>query len=228
MRIYPFTQLGHARYAWLDARYHFSFASYHHPQRMGFGKLRVINDDTIQPGKGFASHTHRDMEIITYVRQGAITHHDNKGNHGRIAAGNLQVMRAGSGIEHSEYNLEETITQLYQIWIEPSQKNTEPSWHSHGFPQIPVTKQLNLLASGDGKAPLYIQQQAWIYGGVLLAGCHLQHPIQQQAYLLVSEGSIVLQGQKMTKGDGAEICKQSAISITAKEQSELLLIDVPE
>jgi redox-sensitive bicupin YhaK (pirin superfamily) len=123
-----FDQLGGANHGWLDAKHHFSFASYYDPNRMGWGAMRVWNDDTIQPHTGFPPHPHSDMEIITYVRKGAISHRDNQGNAGRTEAGDVQVMSAGSGIAHSEYNNEDEATQIFQIWIQPTEKGGEPSW----------------------------------------------------------------------------------------------------
>ena len=131
--IYPYEELGHADHGWLDARHHFSFGRYHNPERMGFGVLRVINDDIIKAGKGFDTHPHKDMEIITYVRKGAITHRDSNGNEGRTEAGDVQVMSAGTGIFHSEYNLEDEDTNIYQIWIEPHKLDVTPDWSAHEF-----------------------------------------------------------------------------------------------
>src|SRR4028119_140703 len=131
----PFRSLGGANHGWLDAKHHFSFASYHDPKRMNWGNLRVWNDDTIAPRSGFPAHPHRDMEIITYVRRGAITHKDNQGNHGRTEAGDVQVMSAGSGIAHSEYNMEDEVTQIFQIWIQPTEHGGEPTWGARPFPK---------------------------------------------------------------------------------------------
>ena len=131
----PFATLGRFQNDWLQARYHFSFAGYHDAKRMGLGPLRVWNDDTIAPGTGFDPHGHRNMEIITYVRQGAIWHQDHLGNEGRTAAGDVQVMSAGKGIRHAEYNRGETATTLYQIWIEPRRKGGEPHWQTRTFPE---------------------------------------------------------------------------------------------
>ena len=168
--VYPYENLGHANHGWLDARHHFSFAEYRNPARSRFGTLRVINDDVIKAGAGFDTHPHRDMEIITYVRMGAISHRDSNGNEGRTAAGDVQVMSAGTGVFHSEFNLEDTDTNLYQIWIEPNILGVKPRWDSHEFPKQPVTEALTLLVSGDGTAPLFINQDAYIYAGKISAG----------------------------------------------------------
>ncbi len=223
---YPYNELGHAHHGWLDTRHHFSFASYHNPARMGFGSLRVINDDIIAAGTGFGMHPHRDMEIITYVRKGAITHQDNQGNQGRTEAGDVQVMSAGSGIMHSEYNHEDDDTVIYQIWIEPNQHGVAPRWDAREFPKE-ASNQLTLLVSGDGRAPLQIHQDAYLYAGTLAAGSELTQAITHQAYLLVSDGSVTLDGHTLNKGDGAEITDVDRVNLTANSDAELLLIDVP-
>lgn len=227
LTVYSYENLGHANHGWLDARHHFSFGSYHDPKRMGFGTLRVINDDIIKAGEGFGTHPHRDMEIITYVRKGAITHRDSNGNEGRTQAGDVQVMSAGSGIRHSEHNLETEDTNLYQIWIEPREQGVQPDWDSHKFPKEPVTDELKLLVSGDGDAPLYIHQDARIYAGTLQKGATLSHPIKHQAYLLVSEGELEVDGTPLKKGDGAEITQQELTEIKALTDAEVLVIDAP-
>ena len=225
--LYPYEKLGHANHGWLDARHHFSFASYHDEKRMGFGTLRVINDDIVKAGAGFDTHPHRDMEIITYVRKGAITHRDSQGNEGRTEAGDVQVMSAGTGIYHSEYNLENEDTNLYQIWIHPNKKGVKPRWDAKEFPKEPVTEKLNLLVSGDGNAPLSIHQNAEIYGGRLEKGTSIHHAIKSQAYVLASEGEVEINGKKLKKGDGAEITDLETITITALSDAEVLVIDVP-
>ncbi len=224
---YPYSSLGHANHGWLDAKHHFSFASYYNPKRMNLGALRVINDDIIQAGKGFDTHPHKDMEIITYVREGAITHRDSNGNEGRTEAGDVQVMSAGTGIFHSEFNVENVDTNLFQIWIEPNQLQVEPRWDSHVFPKDNVDGGLTLLVSGDGQAPLHIHQDAFIYAGKLKAGTIAKQAIQHQAYVLVSEGTLQIEGNTAQKGDGLEVRQLDEISIEAIEDSEVLVIDVP-
>ncbi len=226
--IYPYAELGHANHGWLDARHHFSFASYYDPKRTQFGVLRVINDDVVKAGAGFDTHPHRDMEIITYVRKGAITHRDSQGNEGRTEAGDVQVMSAGTGIFHSEYNVESEDTNLYQIWITPHTKGVKPRWDAKTFPKEPVKDKLNLLVSGDGNAPLSIHQHAAIYAGRLLKGTKITHPITTQAYVLVSEGELEIDGKKLSKGDGAEITNRSSVIIHALSDAEILVIDVPK
>ena len=146
----PFSQLGRFQNDWLNARYHFSFSNWHDPKRMGWGALRVWNDDEIAPNSGFPPHPHSDMEIITYVRSGAITHQDSLGNQGRTEAGDLQVMSAGSGIRHAEFNVEPETTTLYQIWIEPTQRGGQPGWGAKPFPKADRAGAFNVLASGLG------------------------------------------------------------------------------
>lgn len=225
---YPYDKLGHANHGWLDARHHFSFASYQNPKRQQFGALRVINDDVIKAGAGFDTHPHKNMEIITYVRKGAITHKDSNGNVGRTVAGDVQVMSAGTGVFHSEFNLESEDTNIFQIWIEPNQMDVTPRWDSFEFPKQAATDSLTLLVSGNGKAPLSIHQDAFIYAGHLNEGTELTHSIKHQAYMLVSEGSIELEGQILKKGDGLEVTKLTSITFKALIGSKLLLIDVPK
>ena len=229
--IYPYENLGHANHGWLDARHHFSFASYRNPTRTGFGTLLVINDDRIAAGGGFAPHPHNNMEIITYVRQGAITHKDSMGNVGRTGAGDVQVMSAGTGVTHSEFNAEKEDTKLYQIWILPNEQGVTPRWKAKQFPKEPVTDALPTLVSGQaqhaGKDSLFIHQDAAIYGGRLKAGTIITQHIKHQAYVLASEGSFTINGVAMKQGDGAEIVQLDSVSITATTDAEILVIDVP-
>ena len=224
--VYPHQTLGHANHGWLDTHHHFSFADYHNPERMGFGNLRVINDDAIQPGTGFPTHGHQDMEIITYVTKGAVTHRDSQGNEGRTEAGDVQVMTAGSGILHSEYNLEPVETRLFQIWIRPKTKHLQPAWKTHEFPSKESHNALSLLVSGDGKAPLTIHQDAKIYAGNLAAHTTITHRLHGDAYLVVVQGELKIDGEKLYPGDGAEITKTDAITIEAPVESRLLLIEI--
>lgn len=226
--VYPYEKLGHANHGWLEARHHFSFAHYMNPDRMGFGALRVINDDIIKSGTGFDTHPHRDMEIITYVRDGAITHRDSNGNVGRTEAGDVQVMSAGTGVFHSEWNMESKDTNIFQIWIEPNELGVEPKWGSHEFPDSPAIDELTLLVSGDGRAPLSIHQESAIYAGTLLRDTELSHPIQHQAYVLVSEGTIDIEGNRLSKGDGMEVEELASITMRALEDTKVLVIDIPK
>lgn len=231
---YTFQQLGKADHGWLKANFHFSFAQYYNPNRMGFGTLRVINDDLIAAGSGFAAHPHNNMEIISFVRSGAVTHKDNVGNEGVTLAGEVQVMSAGTGITHSEYNSSKDPLTLYQIWIEPNKRNVQPRWDSKLFPPQLNTSALPLLVSGyqeDKDQALFINQHARIYGGKLEKGTKINHIITHQAYVLASSGEFKL-GENadlitMVKGDGAEITGQVSISIEALTETEIIIIDAP-
>jgi quercetin 2,3-dioxygenase len=229
--VYPYETLGHANHGWLDARHHFSFARYHNPQRTGFGALRVINDDRVQAGKGFSTHPHNNMEIITYVRSGAITHRDSMNNEGRTNAGDVQVMSAGTGVFHSEYNLESEDTTLYQIWIEPNKRDVQPSWEAREFPKAIVEDALCVLASGRPEHAktdaIYIHQDAAIYGGRLKAGMTITQPVKHGAYILASQGEFSVNGTALTKGDGAEMVGEKELIIKATSDAEILVIDVP-
>ena len=231
INVYPYETLGHASHGWLDARHHFSFSVYWNPKRTGFGELIVINDDKVAAGKGFGTHPHDNMEIITYVRKGAITHKDSLGNSGRPAAGDVQVMSAGTGVFHSEYNHESEDTTLYQIWIKPDKRNVEPRWEAREFPKIPSRAMLTPLASGRAEhtelGAAFIHQDAAIFGGNLVAGTTITQGVKHQAYVLVSRGEIIVNGVKLKQGDGAEITDEHALAIEAVTDAELLVIDVP-
>lgn len=225
---YPYENLGHANHGWLNARHHFSFANYYNPKRMGFGTLRVINDDIIRAGAGFDTHPHKNMEIITFVREGAITHRDSKGNVGRTKAGDVQVMSAGTGVFHSEFNMESEDTNIFQIWIEPNKFDVEPQWGSHEFPTEASQDQLTLLVSGDGSAPLSIHQDAYIYAGNLSEGTSLTQEIKHQAYIVVSNGSLKVGDSVLSKGDGLEVEGLSEVALEAVTDTKILVIDVPK
>lgn len=232
--LYPYATLGHADHGWLDARHHFSFARYWNPDRMGFGALRVINDDRVAAGAGFPTHPHDNMEIITYVRRGAITHKDSMGNIGRTGAGDVQVMSAGTGVQHSEYNLESEDTRMYQIWIEPNQTDVSPRWEARAFPKefIPSGGALSLLVSGRAvdseSGALIIHQDAAIYGGRVQAGATLQQKIIGGAYILASQGSFEVNGVTLQTGDGAETVGEPIVTLHALTDAEILVVDVPQ
>lgn len=231
LTIQRYKDLGAMRLAWLDAHYHFSFSNYYNPEKMGFGDLRVINDDIVRVGGGFDMHSHKNMEIITYVRKGAIAHRDSLGNEGKTAAGNVQVMSAGTGITHAEHNEEQVDTNLYQIWIEPHTQGVAPRWEAREFEKTPVTNALNLMVSGLPEHKdidvLFIYANAAIYGGVLNKGTKITHPLKGGGYLLVSEGSISVAGETLHRGDGAQIEQLAQLSIEALSDAEILLIDLP-
>ena len=224
-----FESLGHANHGWLDARHHFSFAGYHDPSRMGWGALRVWNDDAIAANNGFPPHPHQDMEIITYVRSGAITHQDSMGNKGRTGAGDVQVMSAGSGVRHAEYNLEPETTTLFQIWIQPRGTGGQPSWGAKPFPKGDRSGRFVTLASGfaeDGDA-LPIRADARVLGATLKAGESVEHQVGEgrHAYLVPAVGSITLNGERFDARDGAAITGGQPITITAIEDAEIVLVD---
>ena len=225
----PFASLGGENHGWLDAKHHFSFANYHDPKRVHWGNLRVWNDDTIAPNTGFPPHPHRDMEIITYVRKGAITHKDSLGNTGRTEAGDVQVMSAGTGVTHSEYNLEAEETQIFQIWIIPTRNGEQPAWGAKPFPKHDRAGQFVTLASGysDDKDALPIRTDAKVVGATLKAGETAQYRIgaDRRAYLVPATGAIEIDGVRVNARDGAAIEKLDVIAITAIEDSEIVLVD---
>lgn len=225
----PFDSLGHANHGWLDARHHFSFARYYDPARDGWGSLLVWNDDTIAAQSGFPPHPHRDMEIITYVRRGAITHQDSVGNAGRTEAGDVQVMSAGTGIVHSEYNLEPEATQIFQIWIETDTPGAEPSWGTKPFPKGERAGRLVPLASGfaDDADALPINAKARVLGATLKAGETVDYALggNRHAYLVPAVGSVVVNGVKAKTRDGLAIHREERLSITALMDAEIVLVD---
>jgi redox-sensitive bicupin YhaK (pirin superfamily) len=225
----PFESLGGANHGWLNAKHHFSFADYYDPKRMNVGALRVWNDDEIAPGTGFPAHPHADMEIITYVRKGAITHKDSLGNEGRTAAGDVQVMSAGTGIRHAEYNLEQEPTTLFQIWIQPTRRGGSPSWGAKPFPKGDRSGKFVTLASGiagDGDA-LPIRTDARVAGATLKAGETVDYPLGagRNAYLVPATGAIEVNGVRLNARDGAAVEDETVLSIKALEDSEIVLVD---
>lgn len=225
-----FKSLGGANHGWLNAKHHFSFANYYDAKRMSWGALRVWNDDIIQPNTGFPPHPHKDMEIITYVREGAITHEDSLGNKGRTEAGDVQVMSAGSGIVHSEYNLESVETLIFQIWIESNQKPSEPSWGARPFPKDERSGKFIALASGfaEDTDALPIRTDARVLGATLKMGETLEYNFsspERYGYLVAAKGKIDINGQQFNARDGAAIHQEEKIIITALEEAELVLVD---
>ena len=225
----PFAKLGGADHGWLKAKHHFSFASYYDPRNVGHGALRVWNDDEIAPNTGFPAHPHRDMEIITYVREGAITHQDSLGNKGRTEAGDVQVMSAGTGIRHSEYNLEPTKTKIFQIWIQPTTKGGQPTWGSKPFPKENRSGKLVTIASGfaGDKDALPIRAEARVLATTLKAGESAQYTADKlrNLYLVPATGSVEVNGVRVNSRDGAAIRDESKLTIRAIEDSELVLVD---
>jgi redox-sensitive bicupin YhaK (pirin superfamily) len=225
--IRPFNSLGQANHGWLDAHHHFSFASYHDPARMGWGAIRVWNDDQIAARSGFPPHPHRDMEIITYVRTGAITHQDSMGNKGRTGAGDVQVMSAGSGVTHAEYNLEDEDTTLFQIWVETDNPGVAPAWGMMPFPKVAREGSFQLLASGDpDDGALTIHADAKVLGATLQAGRSLGYDADPRRHLyLVPSAKVRINGQEANARDGVAITGEERIRIEAEADAELVLVD---
>ena len=224
--IRPFNSLGHANHGWLDAHHHFSFANYFDPSRMGWGRIRVWNDDTIGAQSGFPPHPHRDMEIVTYVRTGAITHQDSMGNKGRTAAGDVQVMSAGTGVQHAEYNLENEQTTLFQIWIETDKPSAMPSWGSMPFPKETRNGVFQVLASGADDGSLTINADARILGATVKAGEAISVDADPARHLyLVPSGRVRVNGIEANPRDGVAITGESKVEIAAEDDSELVLVD---
>jgi quercetin 2,3-dioxygenase len=225
----PLDSLGGADHGWLKAKHHFSFAGYNDRSRMGWGALRVWNDDTIAPQTGFPPHSHADMEIITYVREGAISHKDNLGNEGRTEAGDVQVMSAGSGITHAEYNLENVTTRIFQIWIIPDENGKAPSWGARPFPKGERSGRFVTLASGfkEDTEALPLRTNARVLGATLKAGESTEYTLApgRYAYLVPSTGKVDLNGVELDTRDGAAIRDETTLRITAIEDAELVLVD---
>jgi len=225
----PFESLGGANHGWLDAKHHFSFADYQDADRVHWGSLRVWNDDTIAPHTGFPPHPHADMEIITYVREGAITHEDSLGNKGRTEAGDVQVMSAGTGVRHSEYNLENDATRIFQIWIIPNRRGEAPAWGAKPFPRGDRSGRFVALASGfaDDADALPIRTDARVLGATLRAGETADYPLGagRHAYLVPSKGAVEVNGVVLQARDGAAIREEDVLRITAIEDAELVLVD---
>ncbi|VWX48626.1 pirin family protein [Novosphingobium sp. 9U] len=225
----PFATLGAANHGWLDAHHHFAFADYHDADRVNWGRLRVWNDDTIAPKSGFPAHPHRDMEIITYVRTGAITHRDSLGNEGRTGAGDVQVMSAGSGIQHAEFNLEDEPTTLFQIWILPDQRGGTPSWGARPFPKDARDGKFVTLASGvaGDTDVLPIRAGARVLGATLKAGETVTYDTRadRHAYLVPATGRVQVGEVGAQARDGVAITGLDTITVTAIEDAELVLVD---
>jgi redox-sensitive bicupin YhaK (pirin superfamily) len=225
----PFKSLGGADHGWLKARHHFSFADYYDPKNMSWGAIRVWNDDEIAPNSGFPPHPHRDMEIITYVRKGAVTHKDSLGNEGRTEAGDVQVMSAGSGIRHAEYNLEPETTTLFQIWIEPTKTGGQPAWGAKPFPKSDRSGKFVTLASGfaNDNDALPIRAEARVLGVTLKAGESAEYAIgkTRHGYLVPATGSVEVNGVHLDARDGAAISDVETITVKAIEDAEIVFVD---
>ena len=228
--IRPFNSLGHANHGWLDAHHHFSFAEYYDPARMQWGNLRVWNDDLIAAGSGFPAHPHRDMEIITYVREGAISHEDSLGNMGRTEAGDVQVMSAGTGITHSEWNSDPVDVRLFQIWIMPDRRGDAPSWGTRPFPRGERGEGFVTLASGreGDEDALRIRADARIAAATLRAGETAEYVLDtgRRGYLVPARGVIEVNGLRANARDGVAVEQEPVLRVTAIEDSEIVLVDV--
>jgi len=233
MEITKLEDLGAAEHGWLSARYHFSFAEYMDPTRMGFGPLKVWNDDVIRAGTGFPMHPHRDMEIITYIRSGAISHEDSLGNTGRTVAGDVQVISAGTGIVHAEYNHEDEDTTLFQIWIYPDKRGYDPRWETRRFPSLERDAALTVLASGrdqdrDSDA-LIIHQDAALIAATLQPGQQVVHelPEGRAAYVVPARAGVLMNGTQVPERAGVAVTEGPAIEIEAQDEAELVIVDIP-
>lgn len=230
IEVRPFAELGGANHGWLNAHHHFSFAGYYDNLRMNWGQLRVWNDDEIAPHSGFPPHPHQDMEIMTYVREGAITHQDNLGNKGRTVAGDVQVMSAGTGIAHSEYNLEDETTRIFQIWIMPTEYGAEPSWGTRPFPKGERAGSFVTLASGidESSDALHIRANARLVAATLKAGQSAEYRLEngRKAYVVAAKGRYEVNGIAAEARDGVAVRDEEVLNFTASEDSEIVLVDV--
>lgn len=222
---------GHAQHGWLDSRHTFSFADYLDRQQMGWSTLRVINDDTVQPGQGFGAHSHRDMEIITYVLEGALEHKDSMGSGSVIRPGDVQVMSAGTGVQHSEFNHSKSeLVHFLQIWITPKFTGVKPNYQEKFFDATEKRGILRLVASPDGRdGSLSIGQDAYIYAALLDGTERIEYSIapRRLAYLHVARGEIDLNGQPLAAGDGVKIADESLLTLSNGRHAEVLLFNLP-
>jgi len=221
---------GSADHGWLRAKHTFSFAEYQNPERVEFGKVRVINEDRIAPGKGFPTHPHRDMEIVTYVIEGAIAHKDSMGNGTVITAGEIQRMTAGTGVQHSEFNhSKEEELHLLQIWIYPEKNGLEPGYEQTRFSREEKLNRLRLVGSRDGRdGSITIHQDVDLYASVLEAGNELSLQLRpnRKVFMQVVEGDIEVNGQRLSAGDGAQLEDERELQVAAVTEAEFLVFDM--
>jgi len=226
----PAAERGHADHGWLDTRHTFSFASYHDPRHMGFRSLRVINEDRVQPAEGFGTHAHRDMEILTWVLEGALEHKDSMGNGSVIRPGDLQRMSAGTGVTHSEFNpSREAGVHFLQIWLLPRERGLPPGYEQKRFPQEARRGRLRLIAAGDGReGAVTIHQDADVWTALLQPGESVRHALApgRYAWLHVARGAVSLNGATLGAGDGAALSDEAALEITGAASAEVLLFDL--
>ncbi len=232
LQIRPSEARGHAQHGWLDSHHSFSFAHYHDPLHMGFGPLRVINEDRVMGGQGFGTHGHRDMEIISYVLSGALEHKDSMGTGSVLHYGDVQRMSAGTGVRHSEFNHSATEpVHFLQIWIEPERTGNAPGYEEKHIPVESKQGKLRLIASPDGRDDsLRIGQNASIYATIMAAGDQLQHPLaaERLAYVHVVRGTVSVNGVALKGGDAAKLIAESAVTLSDAEDAEVLLFDLPQ
>jgi redox-sensitive bicupin YhaK (pirin superfamily) len=228
LTVRPSSERGHANHGWLDSHFSFSFAEYYDPAHMGFRALRVINEDTVAPQMGFGKHPHRDMEILTYVLEGAVRHEDSHGGAGTLRPGELQHMSAGSGVTHSEMNPEDTTLHLLQIWLEPNVRGIAPVYEQKHFPVIDVPNKLHLLASSDGRDDSFvIFSEAELLAAKLEAGKSVTHNfVGGYGWLQVARGSVTANGVELKQGDGLQISDEKQLTISSKDGGEFLLFDL--
>ena len=226
----PAAARGHANHGGLDSWHTFSFADYYDPQHMGFRALRVINEDFVNPGRGFGTHHHEDMEIITYVLEGELAHKDSLGNGAAIRPGEVQRMSAGTGIDHSEFNhSKDALVHLLQIWILPERRGTTPSYEQKVFPIEQTKNGLVLVAARDGRdGAVTVHQDVALYAGKLAAGARIEHALApgRHAWLQVARGSVEVSGQKLRAGDGLAASDEAELAISASDDAEVLLFDL--
>jgi quercetin 2,3-dioxygenase len=230
IRIHKSEQRGHADHGWLDSRFTFSFADYYDPEHIHFRTLRVMNDDRIAGGGGFPTHPHRDMEIVTYVLEGALEHKDSMGTGSVIRPGDVQYMSAGTGVAHSEFNAsDKEPVHMYQIWMFPDKKNYAPTYDQKHFSAEEKRGKLRLVVSPDGReGSVKIRQDNELYATVLESGETVRHEIQPErhAYVQVARGSVKLNGQELKMGDGAAISAEKSVELTGINDAEVLLFDL--
>jgi redox-sensitive bicupin YhaK (pirin superfamily) len=226
----PAAERGHADHGWLDTRHTFSFASYHDPRHMGFRSLRVINEDRVKPGEGFGTHAHRDMEILTWVLEGALEHKDSMGNGSVIRPGDLQRMSAGTGVTHSEFNpSREEPVHFLQIWLLPRERGLPPGYEQKGFPEEERRGRLRLIAAGDGRdGAVTIHQDADLWTALLEPGESVRHALApgRYAWLHVARGAVSLNGSTLGSGDGAAVSDEAALEIAGAADAEVMLFDL--
>jgi redox-sensitive bicupin YhaK (pirin superfamily) len=230
IEIIPADTRGAADHGWLKAKHSFSFADYYDPERMGFGSIRVINEDRIEPSKGFGTHPHNDMEIVTYIIDGALEHKDSMGNGSVIRAGDVQRMTAGTGVRHSEFNHSENdVVHLLQIWILPQELSLQPGYEQQHFSREDKLNQWRLIASSDGReASVHVHQAVDLYASVLEGGSKLQHSFGsgRSGYLQIVSGTVTANGEQMSAGDGATIENLEELTVEAIDEAEAVLFDM--